>query len=380
MNQDLKKEYITILKQRYQNADRRLKSQIIAEAQSNLGYHRKAVIRLLNRPIFDFKLRGRKLVYTKEVVELLSEVWKLMGYPCSQKLKSGLPTWLRFIATNDELKRQVCQMSPATMDRRLKKARAQVGRSKRSGTKPGSLLKNSISIKPLDHQVRELGMVEADTVAHCGDSLSGQFIWSLTITDVLSGWTENRAMWGKGSAGVIKAFQDIERKLPFKLKKINVDNGSEFLNNYFINYLAKSDKSLSRSRPYKKNDNCHVEQKNWSHVRSLFGYERLDGEKMVNLMNEIYCIHSELQNFFIPQMRLEYKIRKGAKYYRKYTKAQTPYQMIEQHEGTPMEIKLKLRQMMEQLNPVMLRQKINLKLKEFSKELSMINDNVRKVA
>jgi len=167
--------------------------------------------------------------------------------------------------------------------------------------------------------------MEVDTVAHCGKSISGDFVWRLTTTDILSGWTECRATWNKGSAGVIEQIKHIESHLPFILKGCDCDNGSEFLNYHPLRYFTEHPQ-FTRSRPYKKNDNVHVEQKNWIHVRHLFSYDRIDNPKLVQTMNDLYANEwSLLQNHFIPTMKLKEKIRHGGHYRQIHEKPQTPY-------------------------------------------------------
>lgn len=384
MSHDLKNEYIIVLRKRYENASKKDKGKIIEEAKSNLGYHRKAIIRLLNRKTNPTK-RGRRTSYSDEEINLLKEVWKFMGYVCSKKVKGGLITWLRFIQAPEGVKTKLIQMSPATIDRRLKPFRAQRGRQLRSGTKPGYLIKRNIPIKPFENRAKSPGSVELDTVAHCGESLTGKFVWTLTLTDVYSNWTENRTINGKYSRLVVEALREIEDLIPFHIKTVNVDNGSEFLNHYFIKYIetyhpSRPTRILSRSRVYRKNDNCHVEQKNFTHVRELFGYERFQGEELIPIMNKIYDIHNTLQNFFIPQMKLEHKERRGSKYYRKYTQAKTPYQWIMESEVHGMEFKAKLKEKMGTLNPILLRKKLIHELKEFNEVWKKVYDKELKVA
>jgi hypothetical protein len=172
--------------------------------------------------------------------------------------------------------------------------------------------------------------MEADAVAHCGNSVAGEFVWSITLTDIFSAWTEIRATWNKGAEGVTEQVKDIEGVLPFILRGFDGDNGSEFLNWHLIRYLKERDKNpvqFTRSRPYRKNDNAHVEQKNWTHVRHLFGYDRFDRACLVAMMNDLYKNEwSHMVNYFYPSMQLKEKIKIKSKYIRKYNKPKTPYQ------------------------------------------------------
>ena len=223
-------------------------------------------------------------------------------------------------------------MSPATIDRYLKPYRSELSRHKHSGTKPGSLIKSKIPIQPMDWNVQCPGFAEADSVAHCGHTLEGSFVWSITLTDIFTTWTENRAVWNKGAKNTVAGVEDIEKNLPFPLLGFDSDNGSEFLNHHLINYFTCDNTlrvQLFRSRPYKKNDNAHVEQKNWTHVRQIFGYHRIDNPDVVDLMNDLYKNElSILNNFFSPSIKLIRKTRIGAKIKKEYDLPQTPYQRL----------------------------------------------------
>lgn len=263
-------------------------------------------------------------------------------------------------------------MSAPTIDRLLKPNKVKFKRKGLCGTKPRSLLKNQIPIRTDNWNITKPGFCEADTVAHCGNSLSGDFAWSLTMTDIYSAWTENRATWGKGSQGVLEQIKDIEKRLPFKLLGFDCDNGSEFLNYHLIRYFSDRPKArlvqFSRSRPYHKDDNAHVEQKNWAHVRQLFGYNRFDKKPMVELMNDLYRNeYSLLQNYFCPAMKLVSKERINSKYRKKYDIPKTPYQRLLASNHIPLETKQKLSIIYNSLNPFVLRRNIEIKLKNIFK-------------
>jgi hypothetical protein len=236
------------------------------------------------------------------------------------------------------------------------------------GTKPGSLIKNQIPIRTNQWNESEPGFLEADTVAHCGNSLEGNFVWSLTMTDIVTTWTENRATWNKGSTGVCHQINSIEKKLPFKIKGFDCDNGSEFLNYHIMDYFLKRRKSrrvqFTRSRPYHKNDNAHVEQKNWTHVRQLFGYDRFDDTRLVKLMNNLYSNEWSLyQNHFIPGMKCILKEKFNSRYRKKFDNPKTAYQRVLEHPSIPDATKEKLREVHKTLNPFELKRIIEKKLK-----------------
>jgi len=221
--------------------------------------------------------------------------------------------------------------------------------------------------------------MEADTVAHCGNSLAGDFIWSLTLTDIHAGWTECRATWNNGATGVIKQIKNIQTKLPFELKGFDCDNGSEFLNHHLLRYFTEHKPKIkfTRSRPYKKNDNAHVEQKNWTHVRHLLGYDRLDNHKLVETINKLYVKQWSLyQNHFRPTLKLKEKKRINSKYYRKYETPQTPYQRLIESQHLSEESKSTLRKQHQTLDPFKLKQHINKQQKKIFKLVS-VTSNVR---
>jgi len=303
---------------------------------------------------------------------------------CSKKLKAALPLWLPFYDTayeplDPKIKGQLLSMSPATIDRLLKPVRAKAGRKGLCGTRPGSLLKNQIPIRTHHWEITQPGFMEADTVAHCGDSLAGNFVWSLTLTDILTTWTEIRATWNKGAVGVCDQIQAIESQLPFALQGFDCDNGSEFLNFHLLRYFSNHPKEIAftRSRPYKKNDNAHVEQKNWTHVRHLFGYDRIEKVELVPLMNDLYANEWSLyQNHFCPGMKLIEKQRMNSRYQKRYDAPKTPYQRLLDSPCIDEDTKNRLRDTHQALDPFILKQRIERKLARIFRQIK-VTSNVR---
>jgi hypothetical protein len=291
---------------------------------------------------------------------------------CSKKLQAAIPLWLPFYeqeygCLDADIKAKLLTISPSTIDRILKPVRV-TGKTKGlCGTKPGTLLKKQIPIKTHNWDVSKPGFFEADTVAHCGNSLSGNFVWSLTFTDIYSGWTENRAVWNKGSYGVFTQIKDIEAAIAFPILGFDCDNGSEFLNHHLLRYFTNRPQSpiqFTRSRPYKKNDNAHVEQKNWTHVRQLLGYDRFDKPELVALINDLYKNAFSLSaNYFCPTLKLKEKQRVNSKYIKKYYPPKTPYQRLLDSEHITPEAKQLLSLSYQSLNPFKLKKTIALKLK-----------------
>jgi hypothetical protein len=364
--------YIRHLKARYFRANRKGKSQILNEFCATSGMHRKHVIRLLTRTPLGWREKpaGRKPRYKpQELLEPLKVIWLATDQMCGKRLKSALPLWLpyydKITPLEPQIKQQLLAMSARTIDRMLKPLRSNHPR-RMCGTKPGSLLKQHIPIKTNQWNESIPGFVEADTVAHCGTSLLGNFVWSITLTDIYSGWTENAAVWNKGAHGVLTQLKLIESRLPFNMHGFDCDNGSEFLNYHLLEFFQIREKPVqfTRSRPYHKGDNAHVEQKNWTHVRQLFGYYRYENPQLVTLMNDLYQNEfSLLHNYFYPAMKLQDKTRIQSKIKKHYDQPQTPYQRLMQSDAIDSEQKEKMCQTFESLNPFELQKRIQQKLK-----------------
>ncbi len=387
MGKNEKKAYLKQIKSRYKRGSRIEKKRILDEFCAVCGYNRKYAIRILNRRVWSGKPRrvGRRPKYDRDLIlKPLKTIWLATDQMCSKRLVAALPVWLpSYDETHgplpDGVKQQLLQLSAATIDRLLKPVRVKMGTRGLSGTKPGSLLRNQIPIRTHAWDINQPGFMEADTVAHCGNSLAGNFAWSLTMTDYDSGWTECRATWNKGAHGVIEQIQCIEESLPFMLKGFDCDNGSEFLNHHLVRHFQNHPNrvSFTRSRPYRKNDNAHIEQKNWTHVRQLFGYDRIEQQRLVKLMNDLYRNEwSLLQNFFCPTLKLKHKERINSKYQRKYHPPATPYQRLMESEYLDQNAKNELKARYQTLNPFTLQQRIQKKLKRIFMHIK-VTSNVR---
>ena len=371
MGTQSKKEYLLAIWGRYHRVGRRFKSKILDEFCSVCGYARKYAIALLRRkPGRRRRSPGPKPRYDAQVLAPLKAIWLASEQMCSKRLKAALPLWLPFYEEKhgvlpERVRRRLLQISPATMDRLLKKVRARYPGKGLCGTRPGTLLKHQIPIRTDNRDIDRPGFLEADTVAHGGASMAGDFIWSLTFTDIYSQWTENRAVWNKGAKDVLEQVQDLEQRLPFALLGFDVDNGSEFLTFHLWRYLFNRSRPvpLTRSRPYRKNDQAHVEQKNWTHVRQLLGYERLEAPELLPHINELYRTWGLLHNFFCPTLKLWSKTRQGSKTIRKYTPPATPVQRLLEGPFLTQEQKDPLRIQLQQLNPLRLKEQIEQQLK-----------------
>jgi len=312
-----KKEYLKAVAGRYKKASRFQKSQILDEFCATCGYNRKYAIWRLRT----FKVRRRKIKYAKrgpkpkyqqpEFLAVLKQIWITANLPCSKRLKVILPLWLpsyqqEFGNLPFEILKKLAKISPATIDRVVEPVRLRRNRGLAT-TKPGLILKHQIPIQGCQWNESRPGFREADTVAHCGTSMAGEFVHTLDTVDIATGWTEQRAVWGKGETGIIQQIQDIEDSLPFPLLGFDCDNGGEFLNYHLLRHFTerKQRVQFTRSRAYHKDDNSHVEQKNWTHVRQWLGYHRFDIPEIVPLLNKLYKTEwRSFHNFFCPSVKL----------------------------------------------------------------------------
>jgi len=369
--------YIKHLKKQYVGADRETKSKLLDELCQLTGYHRKHAISLLSthagagNPLSKVKRGCKKTYDPNTLLAPLKQIWFATDQMCGKRLKSVIPLWLPFYGKNygnldDQVKSRLLAMSSASIDRMLQPIRNQCPK-RLCGTKPGSLLKKHIPVKTDQWNESQPGFFEADTVAHCGTSLMGDFVWSITFTDICTCWTENRAVWGKGERGVLEQIKHIEAHLPFPVLGFDSDNGNEFLNWHLVRHFQERDTPVqfTRSRPYHSDDNAHVEQKNWTHVRHLLGYHRIDNPAAVELINDLYINEcSLLRNYFYPTIKLIEKKRVNAKIIKRYEKTpKTPYQRIMESPHVDQITKDRLTSTFNTLDPFALNEMINNKLK-----------------
>jgi hypothetical protein len=306
-------DYLKAIYLRYKKVSKPFRARILDEFCQVCHYNRKYAIRLLNGPAPQkpktVGRKGRRLTYGAKVIASLAAIWEAAGYPCSVRLKALLPLWLPWaikrMALTAQVQKQLLLISPPTIDRRLKGKRGQLKKRLYGRTKPGTLLKHHIPIKTDSWDVKSPGFTEIDLVSHSGNSASGEFLHSLNVTDIHSTWVESRAVMGKSQIGVLSAMQDIERALPFKLLGIDSDNGSEFINYHLKTFCDQNHIQFTRGRPYKKDDNAHIEQKNYTHVRKILGYLRYDSQAVQKAINELYQNDLHIfQNLFLPAMKL----------------------------------------------------------------------------
>jgi len=362
-------EYTQALQSRYFRSSKEEKGKMLDEFTQVTGLHRKAAIRLLNRlsqPRAS-KRRGRPRRYgTEEVTGALKTIWEAGDRLCSKRLQPFIPEMVKVLRQHNEqhidasTEAQLCQMSPSTIDRLLRPWRQARGGRSLSTTRPGCLLKSAIPIRTFaDWQENKPGFMETDLVAHCGESTEGFYLNTLCAVDVASGWTECLPVWGKWQEKVRQSVHWMRQRLPFPLLGIDSDNGSEFINHCFYNYCRDEKITFTRSRSYKKNDSCHVEQKNGNIVRRFVGYERYASKASFECLGRVYDLVRLYINFFQPTMKLVSKTRHGAKVYKIYDTAQTPYQRVVQAGVLTEAKKAELAVTYHGLNPVKLLKQIN---------------------
>jgi hypothetical protein len=371
MSHPARLEYLKAILERYRNAARAEKGRILDEYCLVCGFTRKYAIRLLSRGLLPAaQARGRPPKYPRHVlIPLVYELWLRMGKINSKRIREALPEWLPFWEDprlTPQIKAWLLAMSAATLDRLLSAARSRTRGM--SSTRPNKRFLKSIPLQPKDWNVTEPGFIQADTVAHTHTTLEGVFANTLTVTDIHTGWTENRSVWGKSQERIVEGMHDIEEALPFALKSFKSDSGSEFLNGKLFSYLTKREVPvlMVRSRPYRKNDNCYVEQKNFTHVRELFGYVKIDRFEMIEWMNRIYReLWNPLNNFFLPSMKLLRKERIGSRIKKHFDSPKTPYQRVMESPTVPEDQKQALREAKDSLNPFALSEQLERELKLF---------------
>ena len=360
-------------RKRYRKASNKPeRSEVLTEFCKATNYHRKYAVVLLNGPEEDKQSepRRRGVSYSASAVRVVERIWKAAGYPWSERLKALLPLWLPWARKHirglrPEVEDEVLRISARQIDRRLKDKKRSLKRRLYGRTKPGTLLKHHIPIKTDCWDVTQPGHAEIDLVSHSGPCASGEFVHSLNLTDIHTGWVETRAVLGKSEARVTTALDEIRHTLPYRLCAIDSDNGSEFINHHLYRYTQHHDIQFTRGRPYKKDDNAHIEQKNWTHVRKLFGWERYDTKEVLEAMNDLYCNELRLMmNLFQPSVKLRSKERVGSRLRRRYDKAKTPLdRLVDSYAGQTLPLPVqKLVLLRERLDPFELAQRTETKL------------------
>lgn len=357
-----RRELLAVVAPRYRAARGVERGRILEEFVASTGYHRKYALSLLNHPISKGtarKTRVRPRQYAFVVQQALVTCWRAANGICSKRLVPYLPELVRVLEYHGELhieaqtKERLLALGAATADRLLQAERQQAKPHGLGTTKPGTLLKSAIPIRTFaEWDEAQPGFTEIDLLVHCGTPTRGESLHSLTVTDIATGWTEGVALRHRGQQAVFQALVQARARLPFPLRGIDSDNGSEFINAHLVRYCQNEQLTFTRSRPYKKNDQAYVEQKNWSMVRQLVGYERYERASASEALQALYQVVRLYTNFFQPSLKLVSKERVESRVKKKYDQARTPYQRVLESEHVNEEAKAMLRQQYATLNPV----------------------------
>jgi len=363
------------MRQRYVNRGRQGRSKLLDEVCELCGYERKYAIKLMGGvlPIAgaERKRGGPRPRYGEAERVVLKEIWLGGEQPCGKRLVAAVPLWLPHYenekgALDGAGRERLLQISAATIDRLLAPCRARLGSRGRCGTRPGTLLRSQIPVRTEHWDVERAGYLEADTVAHGGESMAGDFCWSITLTDVHTQWTETRAVWNRGQYAVGERIGEVEKALPFPILGFDCDNGGEFLNWHLADSFLKRPRPVgfTRSRPYRKNDNARVEQKNWTHVRQLVGYGRLGEPAQAELLNGLYAQEwGWFRNFFCPAMKHLRTEVEGSRKRRIYDKPATPFERLKRSLGVDSAQIARLEEFKATLNPFALKRRIESRLR-----------------
>jgi len=363
------------LREEYLKASKKEKGRILDEYCKRTGEERKYAIKKFRYKVKlknpeDRKRRPNK--YGGDVVSTLAEIWEIFDHPCGQRLKTLLEDEtdklrrLGEVKCSDEVARQLKTISSATIDRRLAHQKEVLSLNLKHLKKRDMTLLSLVPVKTsadLDRQ--QSGSIQVDCVEHCGMSASGEYVNSLTTVDILFGWWEGEALMGKGQERALEGLKNCRERFPSEWIEVHPDNGTNILNWHIYKYAKDTKLELSRSRAYKKNDNCFVEQKNSTHVRKPFGYLRFDTEEEQEIMNDLYRNELRLfKNFFQPVMKLKEKVRVKGKMHRKYDTPKTPYKRMMESDQVSVQVKERLKEVYDSLNPAELKREINIKVKK----------------
>jgi hypothetical protein len=352
-----RQELTESFRREYRTASKSERSKLLDALCKSCQYNRKYAIRMIQGGITPRKKRGtnktgRPPEYNDLQIRMfLVDLKRKTNLICGKRLKETIPFWIDHFTSfklRESVRVKLLKTSAATIDRILKKSNFGFEKIGLCTTKPGSILKKQIKINTAQWEENRPGFIECDTVAHCGGSLSGNYVHSVNAVDIATLWIETRAIWNKGKIETVKAIESIENAIPFRLLGFDSDNGSEFINWHLKDYFDKRRKNrriiFTRSREYHKNDNAHIEGRNWTHVRQYLGYNRFDNIRIVELLNDLYQSDWSLFfNFFIPSQKCISKTRIGSRIKKIFDKLKTPYQRVIESDKVEDKVKLKLK-------------------------------------
>lgn len=377
MSNQSKKEYLVTVRARYINCKtRKEKSVVISEVETNLGIVRKSAIRLLKQKILVRRktIRTRKEMYGFDLIKPLQLIWEVVGQPCSKRLKPQIKDTIKKLKEFDEIKlygnqeKLLGEMSTFTIDRLLE-AKKDISKKEYglSGTKRSPLLKTLIPVRTnfSAEETKEPGHTEMDCVLHCGESLSGQYAETLNVLDIYSHWNEKKIFLNKTKAKIVGAFHDMKtRQFPFPVLSADFDNGFEFVNWTLKGYCDRHTISYTRSRSYHKNDQAHIEGKNYQSIRRVVGYDRITDPKLVEMIDDLYQNeHRLLTNYFYTTLKLKRKVKVNGKNRKAYEEAKTPYKRLMESDKISKDVKVTLKKEYMRLNPAELQRNLRKKLK-----------------
>jgi len=362
-----RREYLGTMCKRYKKATSKAdKSLIINELVSNLGYNRKYAVNVLNNPVATLKepvKRNRPIEYI-EALPAIQLVWEALDFPCAERLHPVLLPMAELLSAHEELsltpemRRQLSQISRATLARRLKRLHTPKSRTL-PGRRPSTGLRAEIPVERYDWEESRPGALEIDLVEHNGGSSLGHFVHTLSVVDVVSGYSRRRAVLGKGQSGVHRELKAILKDWPTPPWGLHCDNGGEFINDQLFRFCQENKLSFTRSRPYKKNDNAHVEQKNLQYVREIVGYERYDTPEAVEWLNQIYAVLDPYANLFLPMRKIIAKERSGSHVRKKFDTARTPFERLSETGALTLKARLIHKHQLKALNPLKLHRQID---------------------
>src|SRR6266481_8188259 len=360
MDMHSREQYLERVREEYRKADKKSKTRLLNEARKRTRLNRKVLIGKLAHPAVERrkKKRGpRQATYSREVQAALIKVWEVFDYPCGQRLAPALRQEIERLRKAKEL---VCSedvagklktISAKTIDRLLARERDLRGLRQNRNPSVHPLLYQKVPVKVASEwDTAQVGNLQLDYVFHCGRSTAGEYLHTLSAADIATGWWEGEPMRGRSQMATKEGMDRIRRRLPFRILEIHPDNDSGMINGLLWGYCQKARIRMSRSRPYKKNDNAWVEQRNWTHVRKVVGYHRLDTPAELSVLRELYSCLRVYKNFFQPTMKLIEKVRDGGKIHRKYDEPRTPYQRLMESGQLKPSAKLRLQAQYESLN------------------------------
>ena len=371
MSEQAVAEYALAFRRRYEAAGRAEKGRLLDEFCETTGMHRKSAIRLLNGKAGPAaSKRGRPRQYGPDVAEALVKIWRVGDRMCGKLLAAVMADLVEALARHGELsltaqlRGQLLEVSPATIDRLLSRHRRSLGEQpQRRSVSSG--LKREVPIRTWrDWKGTPVGSLQADLVLHCGESTAGFYLASLCAVDVATGWTELQPVWGLGKQRVGTAIHHIRQRLPFRMQSLHTDNGSEFINHTLVNWCRQERIAFTRGRSYRKNDQAYVEQRNWLTVRRQVGYDRLASKEAYALLGKLYPLLSLQLNFFRPVRKLVAKDRVGARVLKHYDEPQTAYQRVLRSGVLTAEETMNLRLKMAAINPAEVQRRIDAILRD----------------